>query len=132
MYKNKVHLVESTLYVFVTQEHFTIAGAIVIDNFGAGLTPEQIRERMQEYDLLACNLQTPIVLLTTSCIAINFMKDAEEFLYVFKNGNLENPQTESKWVPVMELYSQDFLAHFYPGDLYDRGYFDGYAKEDVW
>lgn len=120
MNKVNINLDKSAVYVFVTQEHFIIPGAIVADNFGAGLTPEQIRERMDEYNLLACNLQIPIVLLTTNHTAINEMKDAEENLYLRK---------ENRWIPITELYKPDWLAHFDLGDLYERGYFTGDCNE---
>lgn len=125
MNKVNIDLDKSAVYVFVTQEHFIIPGAIVADNFGAGLTPEQIRERMDEYNLLASNLQIPIVLLTTNHTAINEMKDAEEYLFVWKNG-IEG--ATGKWIPVTEMYSEDWLAHFDLGDLYERGYFTGHQE----
>ena len=106
--------------VFITQQHLTMRNAIVIDNFGAGLTPSQIRDRMQEYDLMACNLCIPIVLLTTHRTVIDNMKGKEECLFVFKSGCEGNSQGPDKWIQIEEVYLPDWLAHFALGDIYDR------------
>lgn len=112
---------KEAVYVFITQQHLSIRGCVVIDNFGDGLTPNQIRERMNEYDLLACNLCIPIVLLTTNRTVIDDMKGKEDCLYVFKSGCSGNTQGHDQWLPIEEVYLSDYLAHFSLGDLYDRG-----------
>lgn len=100
------------VYVFITQQHLAIRGVFTVDNFGDGMTPEQIRDRMQEYDLLACNLCVPIVLLTTNRTVIDDMKGKEDCLYILRNG---------RWSPIQEVIVPEYLEHFALGDLYDRG-----------
>lgn len=100
------------VYVFITQQHLAMRGVFTVDNFGDGMTPEQIRDRMQEYDLLACNLCVPVVLLTTNRTVMDDMRGKEDCVYVLRND---------KWSPITEVYVPDWLALFSLGELYDRG-----------
>lgn len=112
---------EGYVYLFITKESFTFRNCVVVDNFGANLTPAEIRSRLDDYSLMASNLRAVFVVLSTNTIALNcFGPDDLDRVYVFDSGIYGNMQGENKWVPVNRIHDPGKLAIFSLGELYNR------------
>lgn len=90
---------------------------IIIENFESNLDPyairsllAAIRERSEENNLT-------VILTSHSPIVINEFKRNLEQVYVMERGHKQFP------IPLTDLHDPEWLAHFSPGDLYDRGEF---------
>jgi hypothetical protein len=105
-------LLSNTVYVFVGQEYIqNFNDAIIIDNFGHNLLPEQILERIKFYDTISGSIEKPIVLQTINPIVMNQVD--YEYIYIKK---------DDRWKSVIEVHSYDWLRHFRPGDLFERNH----------
>ena len=79
----------------------------IFDEFGGNMPPQKIRIFMQ--NLLES--PNPVLYRTYNPVVINEFKGEEEYCWVERDGVV---------VPLLDLHSHDWLAHFALGDLYDR------------
>jgi len=114
------------LYVIVAQEwqgtpaHLDLeepSRCLIIDGFGAHLSPPQIRARMQEYTALAESAEVAIWLVTINRTALDEMwREGGDRVYL--------PMADGGLMPLETAFDPNWLYHFTLGDLYDRGKLD--------
>ena len=88
---------------------------VIIDNLGDGMTPPQIRQRIEEYQTLELTDQVEIWITSSNPVVVNEVQRAESAneIYCWFDG---------AWTMLSEVRDEDWLAHFTWGDLYERGH----------
>ena len=91
--------------------------SVIVDGFGNGMKPQDIRDRMSEYrELERASVDLVIWLVTTNRTALDAMEDDYHSIFL--------PDDEGNLHPLDQVFNPDWMAHFSLGDLYDRGEFN--------
>lgn len=98
--------------------HAKNCSTVVIEGFGTGLPPMEIRERIRTYKQISYSKDIIIIIVTSSVIAMN------EFGTEISAKNVLVPVND-KLIPLDVHMNPAYLSHFRIGDLYECVDFKG-------
>jgi hypothetical protein len=95
---------------------------LIVDNFGEGLPPDLVRQRVREFLRLEDRItdsmpDMEIILVTSNPTALSeFVRESDWInVYAWSDG---------EWVEILDHWNSDYLEHFVPGDLYENMLFE--------